>query len=155
MLGHRRGRRQPYSYYEHKLTAERLVADSDVQSTVLRATQFHSYVHDLPGSVARLPVWPLPTRLRLQPVHAGEVADAIVERATTDVAGRVPDVGGPQVLTVDELAKTYREARGLRRSVLRLPVPGSTAAAFHARHATCPDRTVGTVTWTESLETDA
>jgi len=44
----------PYSYYEHKLTAERLVADSDVPSTVLRATQFHSFVHDLLGGVARL-----------------------------------------------------------------------------------------------------
>ena len=35
----------PYSYYEHKLTAEQTVESSDVPSTVLRATQFHSFVH--------------------------------------------------------------------------------------------------------------
>lgn len=141
----------PYSYYEHKLTAERLVADSDVPSTVLRATQFHSFVHDLLGGVARLPVWPLPTRFESQPVDVGEVADAVAEYATVEAAGRVPDVGGPEVESVGELAKTYREVLGVRRPVLRLPLPGSTAAAFRAGHATCPDRAVGTVTWEEWL----
>lgn len=144
----------PYSYYGHKRTVEQLLADSDVPSTVLRATQFHSFVHDLLEVVAGLPVWPLPTRFESQPVDAGEVADAIVEYATVEPAGRVPDVGGPEVKTVGELARTYRSVRGIRRPVLRLPVPGSTAAAFRAGEATCPDRAVGTVTWATYLATE-
>lgn len=141
----------PYSYYEHKLSAERAVEASEVPSTVLRATQFHPFVADLLGTVARLPIWPLPTEFRIQPIDPNEVADAIVEHATPEAAGRLPDVGGPEVRTVGDLAQAYRDARNLRRRVLRLPVPGRVAAAFRAGKATCPDRAVGTVTWEEWL----
>ncbi|QSX00198.1 SDR family oxidoreductase [Haloterrigena alkaliphila] len=137
----------PLSYYEHKLAAERAVDASPVPSTIVRATQFHSFVADLLGTVARVPIWPLPTEIRLQPIDVGEAADAIVERATTEAAGRVPEVGGPEVLTVRELAEAYRDARGLRRPIVRLPLPGSVAAGFRSGAACCPDRTVGTVTW--------
>lgn len=141
----------PLSYYEHKLAAERAVEASSVPSTIVRATQFHGFVHDLLGAVSRLPIWPLPTEFRLQPIDAGEVADAIVERATLEAAGRVPPVGGPAVRTVGELARTYRDAKGLGRPIVRLPLPGRVAAGFRSGAATCPKRTVGTVTWTDWL----
>ncbi|WP_226039485.1 NAD(P)H-binding protein [Natrinema sp. DC36] len=139
----------PYSYYEHKLAAERAVDASEVPSTILRITMFHEFVGDLLETVSRLPIWPLPTGIRLQPIDVGEAADVIVDHATLDAAGRVPDVGGPEVRTVGDLARTYRDARGLRRPIVRLPIPGKTAAAFRAGGAICPDRTVGTVTWDE------
>jgi len=141
----------PYSYYRHKLAAERAVASSDAPWTVVRATQFHGFVDDFLRSVARLPVWPLPTAFRVQPVDVREVAAAVVDRADGEAAGRAPVVGGPEVLTGGELARAYREARGLRRPIVRVPIPGDTAAAFRAGRATCPDRTVGTVTWEEWL----
>jgi uncharacterized protein YbjT (DUF2867 family) len=137
----------PYSYYEHKLAAERAVEASDVPHTVLRATQFHSFLDELLGMVARSPVWPLPTRFRIQPVAVEEVADVLVEHATPDASGRVDPVGGPEEQSLGNLARTYREARGLRRAVVGLPLPGGMARAFRAGHATCPDRAVGTVTW--------
>ncbi|PCR92435.1 SDR family oxidoreductase [Natrinema ejinorense] len=139
----------PYSYYRHKVAAERAVETSSVPSTIVRATQFHSFVFDLLESVARLPVWPLPTAFRLQPIHVGEAADTIAEYATPEPAGRVPDVGGPEVRTVGELARTYRDAKGLSRPLVRLPLPGEIAAGFRSGDGTCPDRTVGTVTWRE------
>lgn len=141
----------PLSYYERKLAAERAVDASDVPSTIVRATQFHSFVHELLETVSRLPVWPLPTDFRIQPIDAGEAAAAIVERATLEPGGRAPPVGGPEVRTVGELARAYRDARGLRRPVVRLPVPGAVASGFRAGEALCPDRTVGTITWEEWL----
>lgn len=53
----------PFSYYQHKLAAEEAVEASPVPSTIVRATQFHSFVDELLSGVARLPVWPLPTKL--------------------------------------------------------------------------------------------
>ena len=144
----------PYSYYEHKLAAERAAEESPAPSTIVRATQFHSFVRDLLETVERLPVWPLPTGFRLQPIAVEEAAAAIAEHATPSASGRVPDVGGPEVLTVRELAKTYREARGRRRFIVRLPLPGSVASGFRSGASCCPDRTVGTVTWAEWLEAD-
>jgi len=137
----------PYSYYEHKLAAERAVESSAVPFTILRATQFHEFLDDVFGAVSRLPVWPLPTRMRLQPVAVAEVAAAVAEHATSEPHGRVPAVGGPEVRTLGELARAYRDARGLRRPVVRLPVPGAVVRGFREGDATCPDRNVGTQTW--------
>ena len=142
----------PFSYYERKLAAERAVEERPVPSSILRATQFHQFVRDLLDGVARLPVWPLPTTFRIQPVDAVEVAAAVVEHATSDPAGRLPAVGGPEVQTVGDLARAYRDARGLRRPVVRLPLPGGTASAFRDGEATRPDRAVGSVTWGEYLD---
>lgn len=141
-----------YSYYEHKLEAERAIESSSVPSTVVRITQFYPFVAALLAAVRRLPVWPLPTAFRLQPIDTGEAAAAVVERARPEPAGRVPDVGGPEVLTVRELAEAYREALGLRRPIVRLPLPGAVASAFRAGEATRPDRDVGTRTWREWLD---
>lgn len=141
----------PWSYYEHKLAAEELVEASSIPSTTVRITQFHGFVGLLLGTVARLPVWPLPTAFRIQPIDEGEAAEAVVEYATGEPAGRVPDVGGPEVKTVRELATAYREARGLRRPIVRLPIPGTIASRFRAGTATCPDRAVGSKTWEEWL----
>jgi uncharacterized protein YbjT (DUF2867 family) len=143
--------RIPYSYYEHKRAAERAVEEADVPSTIVRATQFHEFVAELLGSVAKLPVWPLPTNWTLQPIAVADAADAVARHATPEASGRVPAVGGPTVHSVRELATAYREFQGLRRPILRLPVPGNVASAFRDGEATRPDRTVGSVTWSEFL----
>ncbi|WP_415381326.1 SDR family oxidoreductase [Halosimplex sp. TS25] len=141
----------PYSYYQRKLAAEAAVQASDVPATILRATQFHQFVDELLGLVARLPVWPLPTTFRVQPIDAREVAAELVDCATGDPQGRAQPVGGPGVRTLGELATSYREARGLRRPILRLPFPGAVASALRNGAATCPDRAVGAMTWEEWL----
>jgi len=141
----------PYSYYEHKLAAERALEASDVPATILRATQFHQFVDELIGTVARSPVWPLPTDFRVQPVDVREVADALVKYAGGDPQGRVPPMGGPEVRTGRELVDAYRETRGLRRLVVRLPLPGASAREFRAGTNTCPDRAVGSTSWEEYL----
>jgi uncharacterized protein YbjT (DUF2867 family) len=141
----------PFSYYEHKRTAETAVENSDIPTTIVRATQFHSFVAALFDYVAKLPVWPLPTRMQVQPVAVREVADSIVGHATLTAAGRTDPIGGPDVHSVGDLARAYRNARDLRRPILRIPLPGGTTRAFRAGHATCPEHTVGTVTWKEWL----
>ncbi|WP_277554505.1 SDR family oxidoreductase [Halobaculum limi] len=142
----------PYSYYQHKLAAEQAVAASDVPSTIVRSTQFHTFLDGLFSGLSRLPVWPLPTGVPLQPIAAADLADVIVEHLEGETADRLPPVGGPVVQTVGSLAKTYREQRDLWRPIVPVPVPGSTAAAFRAGHATCPEHVVGTETWPEWLE---
>lgn len=142
----------PFSYYEHKHAAERAVEDSAVPATIVRSTQFHSFVADLLGSLRWLPVWPLPTDFESQPIAVAEAADAIAEYALPEAAGRVPDIGGPEVLTLGEMARAYRRARGLRRLQFRLPLPGEVARGFRDGKATRPDRTVGTTTFAAWLD---
>lgn len=142
----------PYSYYEHKLQAEQTVTDSSVPSTIIRSTQFHPFLASILSTVSRLPIWPLPTQWRLQPIHVDEAASLIAQYATPNASGRVEDIGGPSVLTVRELAEVYRQVRGKRSPIVRIPIPGKVARAFRVGAATCPERTVGSVSWREWLE---
>lgn len=145
----------PYTYYEHKHKAEQAIAESAVPSTIIRSTQFYPFVAYLLNLVSRLPIWPLPTEFKLQPIDVGEAADEIVEYATVDASGRVPDIGGPNVHSVRTLAEAYREHRGLHRPIIRLPIPGRVASSFRAGKATCPTRTRGTITWEAWLASQA
>ncbi|AHG00134.1 nucleotide-diphosphate-sugar epimerase [Halostagnicola larsenii XH-48] len=142
----------PYSYYEHKRAAERIVERSPVPATIVRATQFHEFVFGLLDGLSWAPIWPLPIDFQMQPIETGEAAAAIVDRATLEPAGWVPPVGGPEVRTVGELARAYRDSRSARRPIVPVPVPGAIARGFRAGEATCPERTMGSVTWKQWLE---
>lgn len=141
----------PLSYYEHKAVAETAVEESDIPTTIIRATQFYPFIADLLDFVSTLPVWPLPTKIQIQPIDVGDVADIIVDHATLTASGRISPVAGPNIHTVGDLAQAYRAVKGLRRPIIRFPIPGKTMAAFRAGHATRPDHRVGTLTWDEWL----
>ncbi|MES2094479.1 MAG: NAD(P)H-binding protein [Actinomycetota bacterium] len=124
----------PFAYYRAKLDAERVIIDSGIPHSILRATQFHSFVEGLFTAQRRfLPVTLVPA-FSFQPIAAEEVAARLVELATADPAGRAPDIGGPQVLTGRELALRWKTAAGSRRPLAPLRIPGRSAAAFSAGH---------------------
>lgn len=144
----------PYSYYEHKRAAERAVQESSVSSQIVRSTQFHQFIALLLGKLRLMPIWPLPTGFRLQPIDAAEVATAIVAGLETGGTDDIREIGGPEVLTVGELARTYRTVLGTRRLVLPIPLPGAIARGFKAGRATCPDNALGERTWEEWLRAE-
>ncbi len=144
--------RNPYfPYYRMKLEVERIVERSEVPWTILRATQFHELVLGIIRFLERLPVMMMPKGFLLQPIDVGEVADRLAELALSGPAGRVPDIGGPEVRTAAELARAYFEVVGRRRRVVEVPVPGKTARAFREGAQLCPDRRYGGVRWEEFL----
>jgi uncharacterized protein YbjT (DUF2867 family) len=57
--------------------------------------------------------------------------------------GRVPDFGGPEVLTLRDMAAVWRSARDRPRAVVRLPVPGRIGRAFRRGLNTCPGHAGG------------
>jgi uncharacterized protein YbjT (DUF2867 family) len=85
--------RAMFGYFASKLAAERVLADSGLPWTTLRATQFHDLILMTVRQMARLPVIPVPARFRFQPIDAGEVAARLVELALGGPAGLVPEVG--------------------------------------------------------------
>lgn len=97
--------------------------------------------------MSRFPVWALPTDFKLQPIDTGDAADEILENTSVDASGRVPDIGDPSVTCVRALAEAYRDHCGLRRPIIRLPIPGRVASAFRAGKVTCPSRMNGTLSW--------
>ncbi|MFF8804232.1 SDR family oxidoreductase [Streptomyces omiyaensis] len=138
--------RVPLPYYRAKLAVERLVEESGIGWTVLRATQFHDLVLKVLAAAARVPlVMPVPAGVPDQPVDVGEVADRLAELAEGEPAGRVPDLGGPEVVPFADLARAYLAATGRRRRVLPVRLPGRTFRAFAAGgHLTSAGATLAT-----------
>jgi uncharacterized protein YbjT (DUF2867 family) len=143
--------RAMFGYFESKLGAERVVADSGLPWTTLRATQFHDLILMTARQMARLPVIPVPVGVRFQPVDAGEVADRLVGLAVGTPAGLVPDIAGPRVYGMAELLRGYLRASGKHRPIVPVWLPGRAARAFRAGANLAPDRAVGLRTWEDFL----
>ncbi|MDI6411918.1 SDR family oxidoreductase [Streptomyces albus] len=135
--------RVPFPYYRAKLAAERALARSGVPWTVLRATQFHELVAGLTTAQRRLPFVVTPAGFRFQPVAVGEVAARLAGLVQGPPAGRVPDMGGPRVLTAREAAGLTLRATGRRARVHELPLPGRTARAFRRGGNLAPGHATG------------
>ncbi len=116
--------RVSFGYVRAKLEAERIVADSGLPWTTLRATQFYDLILSGSQKLARLPVVPVPAGFPTQPVDAGEVAARLAELTLGEPAGRVPDMAGPQVLSVADLVRGYLRAARRRRPVVPVWLPG-------------------------------
>lgn len=140
----------PMQYYKDKRCCERMVRESEVPSTTLRATQFHQFIPRLVDRFADLPtpVVVVP-RGTCQPVDVDEVAARIAELALGEPAGRVADMGGPQVLSIAELARAELRARGAKRPVVSSWMPGKLGAAYAAGCLTTPENACGGRTWGE------
>lgn len=143
--------RAMFGYFASKLAAERVVADSGLPWTTLRATQFHDLLLTVAQQLAKLPLMPLPSGLRFQPVDAGEVADRLAELALGAPAGLVPEMGGPRVYGMADLLREYLLARGKRRMMVPVRLPGKAARAFRAGANLAPEQAVGRRTWEEFL----
>jgi uncharacterized protein YbjT (DUF2867 family) len=139
--------RAMFGYFASKLAAERVVADSGLPWTTLRATQFHDLILRTAQQMARLPVIPVPAGVRFQPVDADEVAARLVELALGTPAGLVPDMAGPRVYGMDELLRGYLRAYRKHRLIVPVRMPGKAARAFRAGANLAPDRAVGRRAW--------
>ncbi|MEV1024583.1 NAD(P)H-binding protein [Streptomyces sp. NPDC050264] len=143
--------RVPLGYYKAKHAVERLVEESGLGWTVLRTTQFHDLVRTMLRAFAKLPVMLLPAGVDDQPIEVAEVAARLAELALEAPAGRVADMGGPEVRTFPELARAYLRAEGKRRAVLGVPLAGKAYRAFRSGGHLAPQQAVGKRTFEEYL----
>lgn len=140
-----------YPYYRVKLETERVIERSPIPHTILRATQFYDLVLMAARFLDRLPAMPVPAGLLGQPIDAGEVADRMVELALSSPAGRVPDIGGPEVRTLTSAARGYLGVLGSRKGILEFPFPGKMALAIRNGALTCPENAYGKTRWEDFL----
>jgi uncharacterized protein YbjT (DUF2867 family) len=143
--------RAMFGYFAAKLAAERVVADSGVPWTMLRATQFYDAFLIVARQMVRLPVIPVPAGFRFQPVDTGDVAARLVELALGEPAGLAPDIGGPRVYGMAELLRGYLRARGKHRLMVPVRLAGKAARAVRAGANLPLEAAVGSRTWEDFL----
>src|SRR5215472_12148948 len=145
-----------FRYVRAKVECERIVAGSGLPWTTLRATQFYDLILKGAPTLARLPVVPVPAGFMIQPVDSYEVAARLAGLALSEPAGRVPDMGGPEVVSFADLLRTYLRVSHRRRPVVPLWMPGiravrAGALLVPAREAAAPGPAGGQRTWEEFL----
>lgn len=143
--------RVPGAYNRAKLAVEQRVQDSGLPYTILRATQFHDLLLSILRLLAKAPVMPVPAGVSCQPVDVTEVADRLVRLALGAPAGRVPDMGGPQVRTLADLARTYLRTSRRHRLLLPVTLPGKTFASYRQGAHLTPQHADGQRTFDDFL----
>jgi uncharacterized protein YbjT (DUF2867 family) len=143
--------RVPYRYYQEKLDTEEIVRAGGVPFTILRAAQFHPFVEMLLAVSSKLGPLIVDPTWRVQPVAVEDVADRIADLIALPATGETTEFAGPQVLTFDELARTWLEARGSKRPIWRLRFPGRMSRAIRAGGLTSRQTPAGVRTWRDYL----
>ena len=141
-----------FGYFESMGATERAVEGSGLPWTTLRATQFFDAVALIAKAMAKLPLIPVPSGVRFQPVDTGEVADRLIELADGAPIGLAPDFGGPTAYPMADLIRSYLEAVGRHRALMPVHLPGKTARAVKdGANLPAADATLGHRTWEEFL----
>lgn len=113
--------RIPLPFYASKQGIEALVRASAVPWSIVRIAQFHSFVERLVAAPAGLPLpQPIVADLRFQPVDEHEAAEVLVDVALGPPRGMAPEVAGPEILTLGEIAATWLAVSGATARLLPL-----------------------------------
>jgi uncharacterized protein YbjT (DUF2867 family) len=119
-----------------RLLAEQAIREAAFDWTILRPTMIYGDPGDrnlsrLLPLLRRAPVLPIPGGKNLQqPVHAADVADAVLAAAERPAAaGHTYDVAGPEPLTFAELLRTSARAVASRTRFVPVPLSPVVAAA--------------------------
>lgn len=140
-----------FDYYKHKLMAEQLIEAGGVPYTILRAVQFHDLIDKILQMLTRWPIAAVDPTLQLQPMDEGEVADRMAALVAAGPSGRVPDIGGPEILKMSDAYPAWLKARGLKRLTIPVPFPGAIWAGWRKGLTTVPSNRYGTITWEQWL----
>ncbi|MET7992071.1 NAD(P)H-binding protein [Amycolatopsis sp. NPDC005232] len=115
-------------YYFGKRKQEELVRNGPLPWTILRATQFHEFPEPLVDG-SRGPFVVVPQELS-QPVSADEVASALAAQVGREPGGYVRPLAGPEQLQMADMARRLVKARGSRKIVLPVRLPGAVGKAM-------------------------
>jgi NADH dehydrogenase len=121
------------AYLRSKGEAENIVTDSDLDWTVFRPSvvfgeggEFVSFTKKLKGLFAPgVPVYPLPGggKTRFQPIWVGDLVPMLADSLEAEEhVGKTYEIGGPEVLTLAEVARLSFEAEGKDISIVGLPM---------------------------------
>jgi uncharacterized protein YbjT (DUF2867 family) len=107
-------------YLRAKVAQERLVTDSNMPYTLVRATQFFEFVQGIidggtDGNTVHL------APVLFQPIAADDVATAVAEAAVGVPTNGVIEVAGPEQFRLDDLGRSTLAARQDPREVLTDP----------------------------------
>ena len=106
---------------------EEIVSASGVPYTISRITQFHTLLDQLFTLLTSrrwLPMIPLPRQAYAQTIAPTDAAALLLPHILAPPAGRLPDIGGPEILSFEDMIAQWATVTGKHRPIWQLPVLG-------------------------------
>lgn len=110
-------RLQESGYFRAKLVQEKLIANSNIPYTLVRATQFLEFLGGIAQSSTDGQVVRLPSAL-MQPMSADDVAAAMADYTLGSPLNRIVEVAGPEAMGIDVAVRSYLTVTGDPRRVI-------------------------------------
>lgn len=143
-----------YPYYEAKHITENIIADSSIPYTILRATQFHDFILAMLQPFIENKsngIINLPSGMKFQSVDIKEVAGKLVELSLGDALGLLPDFGGPEIMSFEEMCQSYLDILKLKDIIEPTYFEGARYDLFRSGINLCPEGRHGKITWQDYL----
>jgi uncharacterized protein YbjT (DUF2867 family) len=143
----------PYPYYKAKLAAEAIVRENIVPWSILRATQFHTFMEFILGAFSKVPrLTIVPFKWQFQPVDTHDVSSRLADVVTGEPKGMLPDFGGPEVRDFKSIAESWLKANSQKKRLVNFEPPMKASRLVAEGRLTCPDHKDGTITFEQYLE---
>jgi uncharacterized protein YbjT (DUF2867 family) len=140
-----------YSYYRAKMAGEAAMMAGGVPFTIVRMTQFHSLIRIVLDTMTRSWGQLSPIGWQFQPLAPEDAAAILLDHAGQAPAGRVPDVGGAEIRTLDSLAESWMAITGKHKRLIHFPMFGQLSKAWRSGINLVPGTPAGTITWEQWL----
>ncbi len=147
-----------YPYYLAKLEVENLISNSGIPYTIVRTTQFHSFVLNMirsfiNESTADKSVIKIPKGLKFQSIDTQEVADLLATISLEFPKGLIPDFGGSEILSFEKMTEYYLKECQLNWEIRTELTNDIRHKLFRSGVNLCPNNTFGKKTWCMFLKT--
>ena len=104
-------------YMRAKLAQEKVITESGLPYTIVRATQFAEFADAIVAAMTEGSTVRVPDAL-IQPIAANDVAAAVARAAISQPLNDIVDIGGPRKVTFEELARTVLARQGDDKTVV-------------------------------------
>lgn len=138
-----------FSYFVAKRKAEQVIEESGLPWSIVRVTQFYDYVLSLINewSDKETNVVSIPEGTYFRAIDVPEVAQALVDLAERPAAGLLPDLGGPEVLKLEEMIEIYGRIQQREYRIQTHTIENEYFDAFHAGNRLAQTGTSAKTTW--------
>ncbi len=110
-------------YFRAKLAQEKLIEQSGIPYTIVRATQFFEFVGAIADSATDGQTVRVPPAM-MQPIASADVAAVLARIATEPPRNSTLDIAGPDRIRMDDLVREYLTATNDSRTITTDPTTG-------------------------------
>jgi len=125
-------------YLRAKVVQEKIITESGLPYTILRATQFAEFADAITDSLTAGDEVRVPDAL-IQPIAADEVASDVARAAVAGPLGGIANIGGPQKISFEQMARDVLDRRGDDKTVVVDPEARYFGTRLAERSLVTPD----------------